>query len=104
MKTGFLVGSILSMILGAIYFVRHLVSPRPQETMLEILEFTILIFVIEAVVFLPLLFAVIFLVFGAVIKPICMLSFAASNAMSENMVRQRRDRGAPRRLGAPKYT
>lgn len=74
---GFLVGSVLTLIFGGILVVRHLVSPGWQETMLDVVAILICVFVMGAVIFLPLLFAVSFLVFGTVVRPILIALFCS---------------------------
>lgn len=75
--TGFIVGSVLSLFFGAIELVLHWVWPRGQETVGEILAIVLFLFIAGGVILLPLLFAVIFVVFGTIIKPIFVALFCS---------------------------
>ena len=75
--TGFVVGLVLSLIYGAVVFVRHLDSPRWQETMADVFAGVIIVFVVVGAILVPLLFAAIFVVYGAVIKPIFVALFCS---------------------------
>jgi hypothetical protein len=75
-KTGFAVGSVLSLVLAAMIVVPGLVGDRALSKMGEDLGFCLPFFV-GATIFLSILFAVIFLVFGAVVRPIFVALFCS---------------------------
>jgi hypothetical protein len=74
---GFIVGSVLSVILAGFLVIRHLVSPPGQETMVDIVAMVFTLYLMVAVICLPLMFATIFLVYGGVIKPIIVAIFCS---------------------------
>jgi hypothetical protein len=76
-KTGFIVGSILTLIFAGIFVLLPVISPPPRATMLDIFAFLIVIEVSQAVILWPLLFAIAFLVYGSVIKPIWIALFCS---------------------------
>lgn len=75
--TGFIVGSVLSLIFSVMELVPYWVSPREQETVGEILAIVLFLFIAGGVILLPSLFATIFVVFGAVIRPIFVALFCS---------------------------
>ncbi|HWG44770.1 MAG TPA: hypothetical protein VN688_18495 [Gemmataceae bacterium] len=74
---GFVVGSVLSFIFAGFELIRHLVSPPWQETMADVLAMVFTVFLLVAVIFLPLTFAAVFLVYGGIIKPIFVALFCS---------------------------
>lgn len=75
--TGFIVGSVLTLIFGASGLVRNWGSARWQESVGEILGMVLILFIVGGMILLPLLFAAIFVVFGTVIKPILVALFCS---------------------------
>lgn len=74
---GFIAGSVPSLLLAGFLIIRHLIAPPYQETIGDVFAIILSVFILIAVIFLPLLFAAIFLVFGSVIKPICVAMFCS---------------------------
>ncbi len=76
-KTGFVFGSILTLILAAILVVRYMISSPRQGSILDIFAIVIVIEVSQAVILWPLLFAIIFLIYGSIIKPVWIALFCS---------------------------
>jgi len=75
-KTGFAVGSGLSLVLAALLVITSLVRDRSLSEIGEIFGVFLSLFVV-ATIFLSMLFAAIFLVFGAVVRPIFVALFCS---------------------------
>ncbi len=75
--TGFLLGTTLSLLLAAAFGIHFLITPSPQYTTMDFMVFVMVVFVSQAVIMFPLLFAFIFLVFGSIIRPVWIALFCS---------------------------